>query len=150
MSRELDRVVAHIDKHLPQTCGVPQDPVGESRVDCAGQRQAFGDGTCSQAAHCLGDGRPQSKLNRLNFQPARFDLGKVEHIIQDDHQGLPRRFDDGEVFPLLRLKVGAQHQICQTQHAVHGRADFVAHVGQKPAFGFARCFGQLGRFLERA
>ena len=49
--------------------------------------------------------------------------------------------------PLLAIEVRAQHQLGHAEHAVHGGADFVAHIGQKFRFGARREFGLVaGRY----
>ena len=55
------------------------------------------------------------------------------------------------IFPLFGIELGVQKQIGHAQHAVHRRADFVAHVGQELALGTAGLLGlypELGRFLK--
>ena len=47
----------------------------------------------------------------------------------------------GEV-GLFAVQRGFQQQLAQSQNAVHGGANFMAHGGQKPAFGHG---GRLGR-----
>ena len=47
-------------------------------------------------------------------------------------------------FPLFRRQFAIQHQLDHAQHAIHGRTDLMAHVGQELAFGAA---GHLGLIL---
>ena len=41
----------------------------------------------------------------------------------------------GEVVPLAGRELGLQRQMGHADDAVHGRTDFVAHVGEKIALG---------------
>src|SRR3954467_11791518 len=50
-------------------------------------------------------------------------------------QGLGGSSGDLQVFPLLTGKSGGQDQVRHSDDAIHRRADFVAHVGQKLPFG---------------
>ena len=59
---------------------------------------------------------------------------------------MPGRVAGGcQTFVLVWRQLGAQHQIGHADDAVHGRADFMAHIGQEFAF---RIVGPLG-LLER-
>src|SRR5215471_4738149 len=48
---------------------------------------------------------------------------------------------------LLCREASVQEQGRHADHAVHGRADFMAHVGQEFAFGRRRRFGSSARLL---
>ena len=55
--------------------------------------------------------------------------------------------NDGGVVALLLVEAGFGQQVGHAQHAVQGRADFVAHVGQEVFAGRGGGFGRvLGRF----
>ena len=64
----------------------------------------------------------------LNFR-------KIQQVVDDVQQGHAGAVDFLDVVPLLRREVGIQGQIGHAHDAVHGRADFVAHIGQENAFG---------------
>ena len=52
--------------------------------------------------------------------------------------------DHVQVLALLAVKIGLQGQVGHAEDAVHGSADFVAHVGQELALGLV---GGLGSFF---
>ena len=74
------------------------------------------------------------EVDVLDQQLARFDLGKVQHLVDDSQQMLARSLDLGEIVALPRREVGLERQVGQTDDGVHGRADFVTHVGEKVRF----------------
>ena len=60
-----------------------------------------------------------------------FDLGEVEHVVEDGHQ-VSARFQGGMgLARLVFVKRRGEQQFGHAQHAVHRRADFVAHGGEK-------------------
>ncbi len=47
-----------------------------------------------------------------------------------------------QVLALFGVQVGLEGQLRHAEDAVHGRADFVAHVGQEVALGAVGLFGR--------
>ena len=106
--------------------------------------------------------RPQGRDGRHGFkhrfqpegctfqrQPARLDLGKIENIVDQVQQHIGRFIDLFQIILLFGIEIGAQ---CQARHAddrIHGRANFVAHGGQKITLGplcrFRRLLGRTQR-----
>ena len=64
-----------------------------------------------------------------------------------DKQGVGAGFDGAGAFALLGAQGGIEQQIDHADDAVHRRADFVAHVREKFAFGLAGHERGLGQFL---
>ena len=69
----------------------------------------------------------------FDVELAGFDLGEVENVVDDGEQQLARVEDAAE--GLLGLAPGAvpEADLGEAQHPVEGRADLVAHAGQKGA-----------------
>ena len=63
------------------------------------------------------------------------DLGEIQNVVDNAQQGVRRCADLGEVVPLAGRELGLQRQMGHADDAVHGRTDFVAHVGEKIALG---------------
>jgi hypothetical protein len=82
-----------------------------------------------------------------DFQLAGFDLGEIEHVVQQRHQRLAAIEDDVDLFLLRARQVFAFERLRHAEHAVEGRADLVAHVGEELRLGAG---GRFGRFLRRA
>ena len=64
-------------------------------------------------------------------------------------QRLARALERLGVLALLRRQLGLEQQRRHAEHAVHRRADLVAHVGQELALGHRGRFGLDARRLER-
>ena len=48
-----------------------------------------------------------------------------------------------QILALLGVEVGIERQLGHAEDAVHGRADFVAHVGQEIALGLVGGYGGI-------
>ena len=108
------------------------------RVDLKQQLQAFflglvGDQT-GERVHHLG----QAETRLLQAQFAGFYFGKVENVVNDAQQGNRRRVHFLKVVLLPGRFARFQGQLAHADDGIHGRADFVAHVRQKCAFGLIR------------
>ena len=90
------------------------------------------------------DRQPQVEGQRFDLHPSRFDLGEVQNVVDDRHQGFSRLAHGLGVLPLFRSQVGIEQQARHPDHAIHRRADLVTHVGQKLAL---RLVGGFRRFL---
>ena len=83
------------------------------------------------------------KLGIFKDDLSALDLGEVENIVDQGQQGAPAVLGDFDVMALVRSQVCLQQQLDHANDAVHGGADFVAHVGQEAALG---AIGGLGAF----
>ena len=91
----------------------------------------------------VADGITQIECMPLQFQLAGLDLGKVQDVIEHRHQrvgGLPHQV---EVAPLVGGHRGVEQQLSHADHAVHWRANLMAHVRQEGALGPVRRFCRL-------
>ena len=96
----------------------------------------------------------QIKVDRFEMELARFDLRKVENVVDHGQEHVAAGAGGFDEIALLRSEAGLQQKSGHADHAVQGRADFMAHVGQefalRPAgllggpFGFAQFI--LGAF----
>ena len=66
---------------------------------------------------------------------ARSNLREIQDVVDHRHQPVGGGLRHLQIFTLLSRQVGVQRQFGHTQHAIHGRTDLVAHVGQKLALG---------------
>ena len=87
------------------------------------------------------DSVAQVEAQILKDDLPRLDLGKVQDVVDEGQQSPPAVLSHGGVSPLLRSEVCFQKQLNHADDAVHRRADFVAHVGQKTAL---RPIGGIG------
>ena len=91
----------------------------------------------------VGQAVAQRERLAIEFELAGFDLGEIEDVVDHAQQRFRRAADDIGVFALFGRELRFQQQFRHAQNAVHGRADFVAHVGQELALGRVGLFGRL-------
>ena len=94
----------------------------------------------------------QQEIFRKQLQLAGLDLRKIQDVVDEPEQGFAGTFHGGEIIALLPGERGVQRQLGHADDAVHRRADFVAHVGEKVALGavggFGGFLGDLHRFVK--
>ncbi len=150
---ELDGVVEQIDEHLPQAHGIPahqQRRVGRNQL--RRQFEPLGRRRLGEHRRGILDHLAEIEIRGFQLHAARFDLGKIENVVDDVEQmpaGTEHHFC---IFFLGRVETGSQQQFGHTQHAVHRGANLVAHRRQKLALGLARglCLHQRHAQLVRA
>jgi hypothetical protein len=77
----------------------------------------------------------------LEFQASGFDLREVEDLVDHREQHLARTADRLAEFTLLRRQRRVEQQFGRADHAVHRRADLVAHRGHEVGLGVRSGFG---------
>ena len=85
----------------------------------------------------------QVEVQHFDVELARIDFGKIKDVVDDGQQRLGTLFGRFGVVALLVVQRRHQQQLRHAQDAVHGRADFMAHVGHEHAFGLVGCFRGL-------
>ena len=140
---ELDGVVAQVDQHLTQPQGVANEGCG---YIWRGGKQKFQPFVFGFHAHQVGQVVHdvfKVEVNGFHAQLARFNLGEVEDVVDDAQQVFASAVDFFNVVALLFIQRGLQRQVAHADDGVHGRANFVAHVGQEVALGFGGVFCRL-------
>jgi hypothetical protein len=118
--------------------------VGHGAVDNGGERERFvspaGAGDFQYGVHhgaqrevLVGDGHL-----------ADFDLGEIQHVVDDVEQGIGALGGGGGKLALALIQLRLLEQFDHAQNTRQRGADFMAHVGQKLALGGARPIGALG------
>ena len=79
----------------------------------------------------------------LQVKFAGFNLGEVQDIVDDGQQRIGATAGGFDVIALFVCQVRVQQESGHPDDAVHGRADFVAHVGQELGLGDGRFFKLL-------
>ena len=95
------------------------------------------------------DGALQVHVQFLEVELAGFDLGEIQDVVDDGKQRVAAGTDRLDVFLLVLVERGVEQQARHADNAVHGRADFVAHVGQELALELGageRLVARLGQF----
>src|SRR6266481_1115241 len=93
----------------------------------------------------LGDVVAQAELDEVKIQLPGLDLGEIQDVIDYSQQRIGGHFHHAEVFTLLVREFGIQCQFRHADNAVHGRADLMAHVGQKLVLRAGSGCGVLNR-----
>ncbi len=78
---------------------------------------------------------------------ARLDLREVQYVVNNRQQRVGGFHDHRQILALLVVQIGIERQFGHSQHTVHGGADFVGHIGQEFALGFAGGFCSFGESL---
>ena len=146
---ELDRIAQQVRDHLAQAERVA--PKGQWRVvgvELHRQFEAFGFGRLRHHRQRFLDRVGQTEVHRFQFQMPAFDFREVQDVVDDAQQMAPRCLHRFGPDALRGLQFAVDEQFVHAQHAVHRRADLVAHRGQELALGLARGFGHLHCMLE--
>ncbi|OFA07223.1 hypothetical protein DUGA2_05550 [Duganella sp. HH101] len=146
---ELECVADQVDQDLAQAQRVAQQVGRHVRRRPDHQFQSALRGPPREQVGQLAQGVGQVEGQRLQFQLARFDLGEVQHVVDDLQQALAGAADLAEVVQRLRRQVQMRAQACEAEDGVHRRADFVADVGQEVALGAGGRFGVGARLLQQ-
>ena len=90
---EFDRIPHQYERHLPESRRIAEDLVRNIRAKLAGQLQALG---CRGAAHHFEHAfeyRRRVELTALQLEGRGLDLGEIENVADDFHQGGAAAFD---------------------------------------------------------
>ena len=145
---ELDGVIGVVDQHLPQAQRIAHQHGRQLRVDLEQQFQVLAGGARCHHRHQGLHHVVETEVDALDFQLARLDFRDVEDIVDDAQQVLAGKADLFQVIALARLQVRFQGEIGHADHAIHRRADFMAHIGQELPLRQARFFGHLLGLVE--
>ena len=91
----------------------------------------------------------QVHVDLFEFQLAGFDLGEIEHIVDDAEQVGAGALHGFGVFALGAGQAGFEQQLGHAKHAVHRCADLVAHARKERALGVVGRLGLLTRGAQR-
>ncbi len=147
--RELDRIADQVDQDLAHPSGVADYRHRHLRRDVARQFQPLLLAAQGQRLDRVADLVVQLERNRLQLQLPRLDLGEVEDVVDDSQERFGRQLGHVQVVALLARQLRVQGQFGHADDAVHGRADFMAHVRPELALGPVGRLRSLLRLLQR-
>jgi len=144
-ARELDRIAQQVVQHLADAGAVGQHLRGnlgrDEHVQGAAAALRQRQQGCAQPFDQTGD----ADRGALDLDPAGLDLGEIEDVVNQREQGRAGVAHD----PHLRALVFGQSPLFQdlehAEHAVHRRADLVAHGGEEGRLGLIGEFGLVAR-----
>ena len=145
--RELDGVANQVGQHLTQAQRVTvQRPRGILGREFCAELESLVACWLGKHQHHIRDHVGQVEVDCFELHVARFNLGEIQDVVDDGKQVLARTQRRHGPLALLRCQRAAQQQLVHAQHAVHWRANLMAHGGQKFTLGPVR---RLGHFLGR-
>src|SRR5271154_6842171 len=103
---ELNGVADEISQDLPQTAQVADHPARHLGPDVADQSEAFLVGAYSQRLEGQVNAVSQIELGAVEVEPTRFDLRKIEDVVDDGEQRVGGGLDHAGTFPLFRIEPG--------------------------------------------
>ena len=138
--RELDRIAGQIKQNLTEADWIRFNKGRTLRIDIDQQFETL----CmsfrgNHFGHSLDD-LFERAIDVFDFEFTRLNFREVENIIDELEQGLCTLLNRMAVLTLLLVELGLQQQLIHADNAIHGRTDFVAHIGEKLALGSVGCF----------
>ncbi len=140
---ELDRIAGEVDQDLAQPERVSHQAAGNLGIGGDYQIQGLLSRPASEHIRKIFQDIEQVKGVGRKVELPGLDLGEVEDIVDDPQKDPGRVPDLVQVIPLTAGQVGLEGEVGEPHDGIHGGPDFVAHVGQKLAFGPSRRFGRL-------
>ena len=141
--REFEGVGKKIDQNLAQANGVADQNVVCNRL-FYGKGQPVVGRLLHQHAVDVGQHAAQGEGICRQLQFSAFNVAHVQNVVDEAKQIFGGGFDFGKVAQrLLRQILRHSRQVRQAHNGVHGRADLMAHVGEKFAFGPAFSLGPI-------
>ena len=116
---ELDGVADQIQHDLPQARRVAHEHVRHVLGHVVEQLQALVRGARGQGLQRGAERRPKLERDALDLEPAGFDLGEVEDVVDDRQQGVGRRLHQVQAVALLWRQLAVQDQLGHAEDAVH-------------------------------
>ncbi len=141
-------IVAQVGENLSQSSRIPHQMIGHIVAGGVDQLQPLLLALGADQHRKVGQHLIQLEGNRLHGELACLDLGKIENVVDDAEQRLGRCLNFCQIIVLLFIEIGLQGQIAHANHSIHGRADFVTHVGQKIGFVLIGALQLLGFFTN--
>src|ERR1022692_347176 len=142
---ELDGIASQVEQDLAEAVGIASEERGCFRHRPPAKGQSFGVRLGAQGLDGLFHDAARVEVHVLQGELPGLDLGQVQDVVDERHQRLSAGVDHAGVISLFRDEVGIQEQLKHAKDAVHGGADFVAHIGQETAFRHVGGFGALAR-----
>ena len=144
----LTALPSRLIEHLPQPVRVAQQPRQRHARRVGAQRQTLAHGRRGHGGKGLFQDVRDVERHDLDAQLAGLDLREIEDVVDHVHQVLGRLVDDGRAFVLFGRERRVEQQRRHAEHAVHRRADLVAHAGEELALGPRRRFRRVARLAQ--
>ena len=130
---EFDRIADQVEHDLAQAKRIGDAPAFV-RTGVYFELESLALGSSHLQRHALIDQPDDVDWRLLDHDLACLDLRQVENVVEQQHHRAARLHDQLGVPPLFSLQRLLQQQLGKTEHAIHGRAYLVAHVGEELRF----------------
>ena len=90
----------------------------------------------------------QIEIYRIEFDSTGFNLRQIQNVVHDFKQRFGRVLDSTDKPFTLSVELGVEQQLRHTDHRVHRRAYFMAHLRQEIALGNRCLVSQLLRLFK--
>ena len=139
--RELDGVREEVVEHLREAALVAHERRGHAGAHLHAQLHALLARLHREEACRVAQAGGHVEGARTERHLARLDLREVQDVVQEAHQALAAAPDGAHVGLLVVVEGRLGEEVGVADDAVHGRADVVAHVGEKGALGTGGVLG---------
>src|SRR5476649_1606039 len=141
---ELEGVADQVDQHLAQPGRIADDERRQPLAECEIETDAARGGLLFEQADHIFHRRRQRKIDVLDTQLARLDLGEIEQVVDDAEQRLCIGLAAQDLLARAVVQLGvAQREAQHADHAGQRGAHLVAHIGEEFGFLACRVFGLL-------
>ncbi len=147
--REFDGIIQQVDQDLPQF-----DSIGANvmrHVGGALTYQAHIFLLRSHGEHALKLVKHAAQINVAFIQrdAPGLDFRQIQHLIDERQQMLAAALNNRQTLPRLRRQIRRmRQQLGKAENRVERGAEFVAHIGEKRAFGVIGGIGLARGFLQ--
>ena len=132
---ELDRVGEQVGEHLAQPGRIAAQLRRQVGVRVHQHQVAVVAGRQAEHVRAIDQQGGGVERRLLQLQLAGFQLGVIEHVVDQRVQRAAGVLDQPDVLLLARRRIGFAQQLRQPQHAVQRRAYLMAHARQELALG---------------
>ena len=146
---ELDGVAQQVEDDLAQAHGVAVGAAGGGGIEVEDEFEAFLAGGAGLKIEGALELVVEVEVDGFQHEAPGLDLGEVEDVVDDGQERLAAEEQSIDKVFLVGAQRSAHEQVPHADDAVEGRADLVAHVGQKGAFGAVGGLGGLLGPVER-
>ena len=143
---ELDAVVDEVQQHLANPADVADQAARHVVRDFERELDVLLGGARREQVEHFFHGLVEIVRDVFQLDAAGLDLREVQDVVDDDQQALGGPANRAGEVHLLGIELGIHQQVAEADHAVHRRADLVAHRREELALGAVRRFCFVARF----
>ena len=144
---ELDRIADEIEDDLAHAQFVAH-ALGQVGRDFHVERDTLGLGVGFEQTDAAADQMAVVDRFARQLHTAGLDLRQIEQLVEQPQHRLARIRDHPRIFVMFVGQLALEQQVGETDHPVHRRADFMAHIGEEMGLGLRGAFGLVARLAQ--